>query len=108
MRLARTAPAIHALLGACASLPATAPIAPATPAPRAFCGPVAEIARALARRYGEHVVSQGRQVDGSVLQIYASKNRRTWTVVVTPRPGRFSCLIAAGINWETIPQGDPT
>ena len=100
--------ALLVLLGACSSTLDTAPRQTPTPPPdeaRVLCAPAVQIARGLAKQYGEHVVAQGRQADGSVLRIYATENRRTWTAVVTRRG--VACLTAAGVNWETTPQGDP-
>ena len=105
MSIARVAPVmLAALLGACSSGPTPPPPGAIT---RVFCGPSIEIAQALARRYGEHVVARGRMGDGILMQLYATNDRRTWTIVVTKRPG-LSCLMAAGVSWETAPQGDPT
>lgn len=66
------------------------------------CHDAIEIAKVLSKKYGESPVAFGVQSNGNLLQVYASKDGRTWSVVVTS-PSGTSCIVAAGENWEKAP-----
>lgn len=67
----------------------------------ASCGSRAEILSHLAGRYAEQPVARGRTSDGSVVEILASHDGSSFTVIRT-FPDGVSCLIAAGSDWATI------
>jgi len=53
-------------------------------------------------------VAFGLQSNGNLLQVYASEDKNTWTVVSTT-PAGLSCIVAAGKSWESLPflKNDP-
>jgi hypothetical protein len=63
------------------------------------CGPADQIARQLHERYDEEPVAYGVEANGVLLEVYASDEGRTWTIVVTKSP-KASCIVAAGRSWE--------
>lgn len=67
------------------------------------CHDAIEIKKQLSRKYDEAPVAFGLQTNGNLLQIYASKDSGTWTVVSTT-PAGLSCIVAAGQRWENLPE----
>lgn len=76
-----------------------APPAPAAGPPRLPCHRYEEIRKELGARYAEAPVSLGLQTNGNMLQVFASRERRTWTIVSTSPTG-LACIVAAGDGWE--------
>ena len=72
------------------------------PGVRMPCHDATEIAKQLNRKYDEAPVAFGLQTNGNLLQVYASEEKGTWTVVSTTPQG-LSCIVAAGKRWETLP-----
>lgn len=72
------------------------------------CHKASEIAKQLGSKYDEAPVAFGLQSNGNLLQVYASEDKGTWTVVSTT-PAGVSCIVAAGKSWEDIPfdKADP-
>lgn len=70
------------------------------------CGPAPKIAKGLQDKYGESPVSIGLQGNGNLLQVWASEERGTWTIVTTTPQGQ-SCIVAAGRLWENLPSKPP-
>jgi hypothetical protein len=66
------------------------------------CHNATEIAKQLNSRYDESPVAFGLQSNGNLLQVYASEEKGTWTVVSTT-PNGLSCIVAAGKTWESLP-----
>lgn len=66
------------------------------------CHDAGEIAKQLSAKYKEAPVAFGLQSNGNLLQIYASNQKSTWTVVSTSPNGK-SCIVAAGKRWESVP-----
>ena len=67
------------------------------------CHDSGEIAKQLDSKYDEAPVAFGLQSNGNLLQVYASNEKGTWTVVSTT-PGGLSCIVAAGKRWEALPE----
>ena len=65
------------------------------------CHDATEIAKQLSNKYAEAPVAFGVQSNGNLLQVYATEDKRTWTVVTTT-PAGLSCILAAGKGWETL------
>ena len=59
------------------------------------CGARGDIVKQLEKKYGETRRSVGLQQGRGVVEIYASKNTGSWTILVTDTRGK-SCLMAAG------------
>ncbi len=66
------------------------------------CHDATEIAKQLSNKYSEAPVAFGLQSNGNLLQVYASMDKGTWTVVSTT-PAGLSCIVAAGRSWESLP-----
>ncbi len=64
------------------------------------CGERSAIVQRLENNYGEARTGAGLS-DGnsSMIEIFASEETGTWTILVT-RPDGQSCLVAAGDNWQ--------
>ncbi len=60
----------------------------------------------LAARYGESRQSIGLGSDNSVVEVYASAETGSWTIVVT-RPGGPTCLVAAGQSFQQVNEASP-
>lgn len=76
------------------------------------CDDRAKVVARLAEKYGEEVQSMGLNASNHVVEIYASEDTGTWTILAT-RPDGVACLIASGHLWEAdaapfMPQGDDT
>lgn len=75
------------------------------PQVRMPCHDAMEIHKQLSKKYSEAPVAFGLQTNGNLLQIYASKESGTWTVVSTT-PAGLSCIVAAGKSWENLPEAE--
>lgn len=76
--------------------------APAAAQPSMPCHKTTVITAQLERQYGETLVAGGLQTNGNLLQVYASDEKGTWTVVSTT-PDGTSCVVAAGKGgWQSL------
>lgn len=82
---------------------------PAMATPSMPCHTAVEIAKQLSGKYNEAPVAFGVQSNGNLLQVYASEDTGTWTVVSTT-PAGVSCIVADGKGWQRIPilTGEPS
>lgn len=76
------------------------------------CGPRALVVDRLAEGYGETRQSIGLGANNAVVEVFASEETGTWTILVTS-PAGVSCLVASGQSFENLSeelptQGDPT
>ncbi|MFQ6017937.1 MAG: hypothetical protein ACE5KF_07050 [Kiloniellaceae bacterium] len=62
----------------------------------------------LAERYGEAPIAAGVTARGALLEVLATEDGATWTIIVTTPQG-LSCVRAAGEGWRARPprQGGP-
>jgi hypothetical protein len=67
------------------------------------CAQPEKIADLLHKDYLEKPVAFGVQGDGSLMQVFASREGNTWTVVMTT-PRGVSCIVAEGTRWEALPR----
>lgn len=85
-------------------------LASALPAVASNCLPRPVMVEGLASKYGEYVTSRGLGGDGMMIEMYASPETGTWSVVVTSASG-LACLVASGTAFEAVsaipPDGDP-
>lgn len=95
-----------------AALPAAADqtVPAATEEQNRPCADRSKVIARLAERYGETLQSLGLNDDSSVLEVYASEDTGTWTILITRTDG-MACLIASGQAWEKLarpltPPGD--
>jgi hypothetical protein len=96
--MSRTAVALVALFGAAvaAPLPAAAQVTQA-------CGKRADIIKHLAGQYEERPIAIGLADNGSLVEILASTDGATWTLIFS-LPNGVSCLVATGHDWQTAPR----
>jgi hypothetical protein len=69
---------------------------------QSVCGKRDEIVRQLGEKYGETRRSLGLAQGRGVVELYASDETGSWTILVTSPQG-LSCLIAAGEAFQVDP-----
>ncbi len=67
------------------------------------CGNRSHFLQQLKNNFGENRVAIGVTDSGSVVEILASENGSTWTLILTMPNGK-TCVMATGKYWETAPQ----
>lgn len=65
------------------------------------CAPRVAVVDRLAQTYGETRQSIGLATNNTVVEVFASVDSGTWTIVVTTPQG-LSCLVAAGRSFEQV------
>lgn len=77
---------------------------------RGNCAPHQQVVEVLAERWGESRQSIALGANGAIVEVFASIETGTWTIVVT-RPGGPACLVASGQAYqylaEALPNTDP-
>lgn len=76
------------------------------------CAPRDKVVERLEGKYSEGVHARGLAANGTVVEVWGSKESETWTVTATA-PSGLTCLIASGESFETLEptaavEGDPT
>ena len=71
-------------------------------AAQTLCGQRENVLRGLTGTYTETPSAMGLSNNGGVVEILTSPKGDTWTIIIT-MPNGLSCLIAAGENWEKMP-----
>lgn len=66
-----------------------------------ICGPHEEIVKRLESSYKEARAGFGLAGNGTLVELFVSEEKGTWTFMYT-RPDGISCLMAAGGDWEKI------
>lgn len=66
------------------------------------CASHADALRHLEDKYAETVAAVGLSSNGALVQVVASKDGATWTILVT-LPRRPTCMILGGQNWRIVP-----
>lgn len=64
-----------------------------------ICAQRDQIVEQLDTRHNEDRVALGLQPDSNVLEVFASDESGTWTIIVTA-PNGVSCLVAVGEAWQ--------
>lgn len=73
----------------------------------AACADRDRILERLASDYAESVVARGLTNAGTLLEVTATQDGETWTIVVTAPDGP-ACLVAAGEAWQPVARpGNP-
>jgi len=80
--------------------------AQAAQAQPASCAARASVIERLQTTFGESRQGMGLGQNNAVVEIFASADTGTWTILVT-LPNGMSCLIAAGESWERIAEQLP-
>jgi len=65
------------------------------------CASHEAVSKQLEQRYAEVPVAMGLADSGKLLQVFASADGASWTVVLT-RPDGTSCVAAAGRYWQPV------
>ena len=73
-----------------------------------WCEPHPEITEMLKRDFNETPISAGLTTNGLVLEIFASPDGATFTVVITHPTLGQSCVVQAGFWWHGGPNGRET
>lgn len=66
------------------------------------CGERQHLVEHLGAAYSEAPANLGLAATGSVVEVLTS-DQGTWTILVT-EPNGVTCVVAAGENWESLPQ----
>jgi len=74
----------------------------ASPADARSCGERTKIIERLEAGYGEERTGAGLSSNNGIVELFASTETGTWTIIVTMPTGQ-SCLVAAGEGWEIGP-----
>ena len=56
----------------------------------------------LAERYGEEPIGIGTTSTGSLIEVVASKDGLTWSILLSMNSG-ITCMLAAGEGWRWLP-----
>lgn len=75
-------------------------------APNRNCAPRPAVVEKLASQFGETRQSMGLGANNQVIEIFASGDTGTWTIVVST-PAGLSCIVAAGQAFEAIAETLP-
>lgn len=67
------------------------------------CAQRGAVVERLKDRYGETVQSMGLAQNNGLVELFASTDSGTWTIVIT-LPNGMTCLVAAGSAYEPIEQ----
>ena len=67
------------------------------------CAPRDSVMERLQTKFGETLAAGGLQSRQQVLEVWASQDTGTWTVLMTHANG-LTCVVASGTNWH---QNDP-
>lgn len=70
------------------------------------CGPAEQILGSLANEYGEGVRFSGLDNRGIMVVLLTNPETQSWTAVQIDATGK-ACMVAAGVNAEMTPPGDP-
>jgi len=77
-----------------------------TGAPHPTCAPRDVQTKWLAQSHKETPVGRGVTASGNLVEVYASPDGASWTLLATD-PRKISCIIGAGVAWrhlEAAPQ----
>jgi len=72
-------------------------------AAQSACAPRTDIINHLSARYNEVPSGMGIANNGGVIELLSSVSGTSWTLIIT-MPNGTACMIAAGENWQAIPQ----
>jgi hypothetical protein len=77
---------------------------------RPFCAPQEYLAAQMQERYGETLAHSGLTDGGNIVEIWASRETGTWTVLLIAADG-MACVVQTGKHWQDrwqdVPEGDP-
>ncbi len=79
------------------------PITPAAAQAPQSCAKRMDIIKHLSGQFHEAPVALGLADNGSLLEILASTDGKTWTLLFS-MPTGMSCLMATGQDWQSLPR----
>jgi hypothetical protein len=82
--------------------PALAQAPPESATVTPACHSHSELADMLHQKFAERPSAVGLQANGHLVEVFASNDGTSWTIVVT-RPDGRSCIVAVGEHWEALP-----
>jgi erythromycin esterase-like protein len=65
------------------------------------CAARTQVVERLAERFGETLQSVGVDAGGGLVELFASRDTGTWTILAT-NPDGSTCLVASGSTWESL------
>ncbi len=65
------------------------------------CGPRDSVVKALTDKFREAPAATGISDNGSLVEVLASEEGATWSILLT-QPDGTSCLVAAGESWQPL------
>lgn len=86
------------LLTTAAVLALVANVASAEESPRDVCQDYDQTAAWLKQEYKEEPIAGGLTHTGKLMQVFATEDGSTWTVVMT-NPDGTACVVSAGKHW---------
>ncbi len=75
---------------------------PATVKAQPVCMPHDDFRVELQRNFLEDPVAIAIANNGALIELYAKRDKSSWTLVMT-RPGGLSCVLVAGEEWNELP-----
>ena len=73
----------------------------------ARCQPRDDMLALLARKYDETIIARGIGNIQVMVELLATENGDTWTILMTGRDG-ISCVMMVGQGWQEMPRGTAT
>jgi len=70
------------------------------------CAKRTQITSRLTERFGETPVGIGLSSATQIIEVWASEQTQTWTILLTDTHDR-SCVIASGTAWTGVPAPNP-
>ena len=100
--------AVGRVAGAAAALAVMLLVSTGAAAQSGFCLERDKLVEALDGKYSEKPIAAGLDNAGKLLEVFATGDGATWTMVMTA-PGGTSCIVAAGEKWlfQHSPVDDP-
>ncbi len=68
------------------------------------CMPHDELTKRLYATFAEAPAANAIANNGALVELFASRDRSSWTLAMT-RPGGMSCVLVAGQEWNHFPRG---
>jgi predicted methyltransferase len=81
----------------------TAAAAAATTASAQSCGDREEVVARLGNLHAERLVAAGLQDEQHVVEVWASQDGTTWTILLSRADG-LTCIVGAGNAWTSYPE----
>lgn len=104
--MTRTAKILHLVALTAAAVVYIVTTTPAVAQSQGNCGPRENVVERLANGYGETRQSVGIGSNNAMVEVFASNETGSWTILVT-MPTGISCLVASGQSFEQVVEALP-